>query len=144
MATFISGIDVGHMAIRAVVLKKRGDSWKIYEHGSVERFYGSSGEKSLHQELAELSTKVQLRGPVYVTDSTMSVMVRFIASVPLPDDRLRRLVHLDLEQHADDDGHRLPDGLADQVHSTSPFAPASIGSTGAVGNRRSLPSITAS
>ncbi len=109
MASYISGIDVGHMAIRAVVLKKRGDGWKIHEHGSVERFYGSSGEKSLHQELAELSTKVQLRGPVYFTDSTMSVMVRFIASVPLPEDRLRRLVHLDLEQHADDSGDLAAD-----------------------------------
>ncbi len=109
MASYVSGIDVGHMAIRAVVLKKTADGWQVHEHGSVERFYGSSGEKSFLQEFAELSTLVQLRGPVFVTDSTMSVMVRFIASVPLPEDRLRRLVRLDLEQHIDDSGDLAAD-----------------------------------
>lgn len=109
MASYVSGIDVGHMAIRAVVLKKTGSGWKLHEHGSVSRFYGSSGEKTLNQELAELSTLVQLRGPVYVTDSTMNVMTRFISSVPLPPERLRRLVHLELEQHADDSGDLAAD-----------------------------------
>ena len=109
MASFVTGIDVGHMAIRAVVLKQTKTGWQIHEHGSVERFYGSSGEKSLRQEMDELTTKVKVRGPVYVSDSTLNVMIRFVSSAPLPPDRLRRLVRLDLTQHADDSGDLAAD-----------------------------------
>ena len=127
MPNFVTGIDVGHMAIRAVVMKQTKTGWQIHEHGSVERFYGSSGEKSLRQEMAELTTKVRVRGPVYVSDSTLNVMIRFVSSAPLPPDRLRRLVRLDLTQHADDSGDLAADMYvvpvnADDIISCCPLA----------------------
>ena len=127
MASYVTGIDIGHMAIRAVVLKQKKTAWVVHEFGEVERFYGSSGEKTLRQEMAELTTKVKCRGPVYVTDSTLNVMIRFVASVPLPEDRLRRLVRLDLAQHADDSGDLSADMYvvpvnADEIISCCPLA----------------------
>ncbi|NRA39287.1 MAG: hypothetical protein HRU15_14165 [Planctomycetes bacterium] len=108
MSSWVSGIDIGHMAIRAVVMRRVKGQWQLHEYGQVDRFYGGT-DKSLRQELLELTTKVALKGPVYVSDSSMNIMVRFITSVPLPDDRLRRLVRLDLQQHADDGGDLAAD-----------------------------------
>src|ERR1700751_3022067 len=98
----VTGLDVGHRSVRACVLERVGRSIRLKACGEVSRLDELGAAKPLPAVIAELDAKLQFSGQVVCADSDVGALVRFVSTLPLPPDRLARLLRLELSQHADD------------------------------------------
>src|SRR4051812_41507806 len=111
MGTPVTGLDIGHRTVRACVIERRGRSLSLRACGEVSRLDSSGEPKPLSAAVAELDAIVSFAGPVVCAVSDISALVRFVATLPLPPDRLARLLRLELGQHADSSGDLAADTM---------------------------------
>src|SRR4051812_41935088 len=105
----VTGLDVGHRTVRACVLERVGQSLRLKASGEVSRLDDVGEPKALAAAIAELDAKVQFAGQVVTSVSDISALVRFVSTLPLPPDRLSRLLRLELSQHVDASGDLAAD-----------------------------------
>lgn len=104
------GLDIGHHAVRAVVCERAKTGWRMLAHASVPRQDASGDPRPLAAVLAELDTRVSLtKGVVSVADSARNLLIRYLPTVPLPPDRLVKLLRLELAQHVGEAGELAAD-----------------------------------
>jgi Tfp pilus assembly PilM family ATPase len=109
--TFATGLDIGNHNVRAVVLERKGRGLRLKAFAEVSRTDSSGDPKPIAAVIAELDAKVGFKGQLVCSNSDMSVLVRFVSTLPLPPDRLARLLRLELSQHADASGDLAADTL---------------------------------
>jgi Tfp pilus assembly PilM family ATPase len=109
MATAVTGIDIGHRTVRACVLEQAGKTVRLKACAQIDRMDAGGEAKPLAAALAELDAKVGFSGRVVCASSDISALVRFVSTMPLPPDRLARLLRLELSQHVDDSGDLAAD-----------------------------------
>lgn len=112
-----TGLDIGHRSVRAVVLERVGRELRLAAHGEVSRLDANGEPKPLAAAVAELDAIVQFRGNVVTAVNDISALVRFVSTLPLPPDRLARLLRLELSQHADAGGDLAADTMVVPVPS---------------------------
>jgi Tfp pilus assembly PilM family ATPase len=103
------GLDIGAAAVRAVELVGRGRHWRIRRLAEVSRHDPHGGHRPLALALAELDGRLRLRGDLSVASSDLKVLIRYLATVPMPRDRLERLLRLEMQQQAGTDGELAAD-----------------------------------
>lgn len=132
MAERLVGIDIGSHAVRAVVLVRSAEGWAIASHAALPRRDAAGEPRPLSALLSELDTLVGLRrGAVTVADSTHPVLVRFLATIPMPPDRMAKLLRLELAQHADGgelaaDVYPVPLSGDEIIHGSAMAQPATV------------------
>ncbi len=107
----VTGLDVGHRTVRACVIERSGKTLRLRACGEVSRLDAMGEPKPLSSVVAELDAIVSFSGPVVCAVSDISALVRFVATLPLPPDRLARLLRLELSQHVDGGGDLAADTL---------------------------------
>lgn len=104
------GIDLGQTTARAVALRIGRGAPRVLATASAAR-RGDDGEpRPVSEVVAELRRRLP-RGRVVVADSSVGALIRFIATVPLPSDRLVRLLRLELSQHLEPDAELAADAV---------------------------------
>ncbi len=104
------GLDIGHHAVRAVACELVKTGWRMVAHASVPRQDAAGDPRPLAAVLAELDSRVSLtKGTVSVADSARNLLVRYLPTVPLPPDRLVKLLRLELAQHVGEAGELAAD-----------------------------------
>jgi Tfp pilus assembly PilM family ATPase len=107
------GLDIGHSAVRAVVVQNNGGTWRLERHETVNRRDDTGQPHSLPVVLTELDNLLNLSDKtVCVSSSELNALVRFISTIPMPPDRLTRLLRLELAQHAGSDGELAADTMS--------------------------------
>ncbi|MBA2482186.1 MAG: hypothetical protein H0V44_16110 [Planctomycetes bacterium] len=109
MGTSVTGLDIGHRTARACVLERSGKSIRLRACAQIDRVDSAGETKPLAAVLAELDAKVGFGSRVVCASSDISALVRFVSTMPLPPDRLARLLRLELSQHMDDSGDLAAD-----------------------------------
>ncbi|MBA3707842.1 MAG: hypothetical protein H0W83_03355 [Planctomycetes bacterium] len=109
MGTTVTGLDIGHRTARACVLERSGKRIRLRGCAQVERFAHSGEPKPLPAVLAELDAKLPFGSRVVCASGDIGAMVRFVSTLPLPPDRLARLLRLELSQHVDASGDLAAD-----------------------------------
>ena len=107
------GLDIGHRHVRAVKLVPKGSTWQIQGAATASRFDEHGKVKALAQSLMELDNRLPLKGDITVSSSDLSCMVRFEANDPMPDERIEKVLRLELSQHSG--GEEATDMAADAV-----------------------------
>lgn len=97
MSSSAIGLDIGHHAVRAVALHRAGRTLSITGHATVRRRDDDGQPRPLALVLAELDALLSLKGPVHAALGDVSTLVRYVSTIPLPHDRLQRLLRLELE-----------------------------------------------
>jgi Tfp pilus assembly PilM family ATPase len=121
------GIDIGSQHIRAVVVApptraqaREGARARLVAHACVARQTGDGSDKPLAAAIAEAMEQVRSRVPVVVHCSEMPALVRFVPTMPMPPERLERVLRLELAPHQDPDGDFAGDAVSvpgpEQVH----------------------------
>jgi len=95
--------------VRAVALRRVRGVPTVIATASVPRMDEIGNPKLLTAVLAEIDARLRLQGPVIAHVSDLPFMVRIIGTMPLPPDRLARLLRLELIQHADEAGDLAAD-----------------------------------
>lgn len=104
------GLDIGQHAVRAVVCERGKAGWRMVAHASAPRQDAAGDPRPLAAVLAELDSRIGLsRGVVSVADSARNLLVRYLPTVPLPPDRLVKLLRLELAQHVGESGELAAD-----------------------------------
>jgi|GEM_PF-6819091 len=104
------GLDIGHHTVRALAGERKRAGWRVVAFGSVPRCDASGEPRPLAAVLAELDAIVPLtKGRLSVADSARNLLVRYLPTVPLPPDRLVKLLRLELAQHAGEAGELAAD-----------------------------------
>lgn len=118
MARVSIGLDIGQAWVRAVAVAppsaaeaREGARARVLGFASTARRDAAGGEKALATVLGEIEAQLGRRGPAVVHAAGLSVLVRYLASLPLPPDRLGRLLRLELVQHADAEGGLCADAV---------------------------------
>jgi len=106
-----TGLDIGHHTVRAIVLERKGTTLRIRSFGEASRFNGEGEPKPLAAVIAELDAKVGFKGQVVCSNNDMNVLVRFVTTLPMPPDRLARILRLELAQNADASGDLAADTI---------------------------------
>jgi len=142
-----TGLDIGRANVRALAVERTGTTWRVVRHGAVSRSDSLGQERPLAAALSELAQLVPLSGAV-VASSELNVMARYVHSIPMPADRVARLLRLELSQHADASGelaadaHLVPIGGDELIHACALAPPAEVlrldGELHAMGIRPSL------
>ncbi len=110
MASVVCGIDIGDRFVRAVRLRNTKKGWQWLKEARVDKHDADGELRSLQSVLGELKATGVLKGAsVTIADSDMTVMVRYLHQVPLPEDRLRKGITLELSSHADESGNLAAD-----------------------------------
>jgi Tfp pilus assembly PilM family ATPase len=106
------GLDIGHSAVRAVVVQNIKGTWRLERHETVNRRDDTGQPHSLPVVLTELDNLLNLSDKtVCVSSSELNALVRFISTIPMPPDRLTRLLRLELAQHAGENGELAADTM---------------------------------
>ncbi|TVR16077.1 MAG: hypothetical protein EA401_01880 [Planctomycetota bacterium] len=130
MARFVTGLDIGNSSLRAVTLRYAGGGVQVVRAATVQRqqeeqpdpfpnwpdsnnppVVDTGAFKPLRQALRELTALCPLKGQVVVGTSDAQALIRYISTIPMSEDRLQRLLRLELQQHADDDGDLAADSF---------------------------------
>lgn len=128
------GIDIGHTAVRAVAIVRTKAGYAIASHAVLPRHDASGDPRPLPVLLSELDNLIGLRrGDVTVADSAHTILVRFISTIPMPPERLAKLLRLELAQHADQSGgelaadtYQVPIAGDELIHGCAMGQPAAI------------------
>jgi Tfp pilus assembly PilM family ATPase len=98
MARTAVGLDIGHHTVRAVALRRDGRSFAVTGFGEVRR-RGEDGEaRPLADIITDLKKQVALGNSPCVAHGDLTTLVKYVGTIPLPPDRLQRLLRLELLQ----------------------------------------------
>lgn len=128
------GIDIGHTAVRVVSLVRTKAGWAVASHATLPRNDASGDPRPLPVLLSELDNLVGLRrGDITIADSAHTILVRFVSTIPMPPERLAKLLRLELAQHADQSGgelaadtYQVPLSGDELIHGCAMAQPATI------------------
>ncbi len=98
MARAFVGLDIGHHTVRAVALRRAGRSFAITGFGEVRRRTDDGETRPLAVVLEELKQIVPLGRSPCVAHGDLDTLVKYVGTIPLPPDRLQRLLRLELLQ----------------------------------------------
>lgn len=98
MARTAVGLDIGHHTVRAVALRRDGRSFAITAFGQVPRRTDDGQLRPLPEVIAELKKLVPLGPSPCVAHGDLTTLVKYVGTIPLPPDRLQRLLRLELLQ----------------------------------------------
>lgn len=98
MARVAVGLDIGHHTVRAVALRRDGRSFAITGFGEVSRRDADGESRPLAAVIAELKKQVPLGSSPCVAHGDLTTLVKYVSTIPLPPDRLQRLLRLELLQ----------------------------------------------
>ena len=104
MPQLVTGIDIGQLTLSAATIRRQGAAVGLVAHASVSRYAANGSKKPLSTALAELAQSCPFKGRVVLAASQLAVLIRLIGTIPMPPDRLNRLLRLELSQHADEKG----------------------------------------
>lgn len=100
MARTVIGLDIGHHTVRAVAVRRQGRTFEVVAHAAVKRRDDFGEVRPLAVVVGELDSLLPLAGHrTAVTISDLTTLVRYVATIPLPPDRLQRLLRLEMLQH---------------------------------------------
>lgn len=106
------GLDIGHSAVRAVVVQRVDNRWRLERHETVLRRDDTGQATSLPVVLSELDNLLNFSDKIVCASSSeLNCLVRFVSTIPMPPDRLSRLLRLELSQHAGPDGELAADTM---------------------------------
>lgn len=98
MARTFVGLDIGHHTVRAVALRRDGRAFAISGFGEVRRRDAEGQTRPLAVVIEELKRQVPLGRSPYVAHGDLVTLVKYVGTIPLPPDRLLRLLRLELMQ----------------------------------------------
>jgi Tfp pilus assembly PilM family ATPase len=98
MARVAVGLDIGHHTVRAVALRRDGRTFAITASGAVRRRTDDGESRPLADIVAELRKLVPLGRSPCVAHGDLTTLVKYVGTIPLPPDRLQRLLRLELLQ----------------------------------------------
>lgn len=98
MARASVGLDIGHHTVRAVALRRDGRSFAITATGAVARRTPAGEPRPLNEVLDELRRLVPFGPAPCVAYGELTTLVKYVGTIPLPPDRLQRLLRLELQQ----------------------------------------------
>jgi Tfp pilus assembly PilM family ATPase len=98
MARVAVGLDIGHHTVRAVALRRDGRSFAITGFGEVPRRDADGTVRPLTAIITELKKQVPLGRAPCVAHGDLTTLVKYVSTIPLPPDRLQRLLRLELLQ----------------------------------------------
>ena len=107
MSPPLVGLDIGYATVRAIAVKITSGGPRVIAAEEVSRFDDLGERKPLGRVLAEIDSRISLRGRVSVGAHELTTMVRFEYHDPIPHDRLERLLRLELSQHVGGDQNDL-------------------------------------
>jgi Tfp pilus assembly PilM family ATPase len=93
------GLDIGHHTVRAVALRRSGNRYQMVGHAAVHRRDQDGAMRGMAVSLGELDSVMRLKGRACIAIGDLSALVRYVATIPLPPERLARLLRLELQQH---------------------------------------------
>ena len=128
------GIDIGHTAVRAVAIVRTKQGYAVTSHAALPRHDASGDPRPLPVLLSELDSLIGLRrGDVTIADSAHTILVRFVSTIPMPADRMAKLLRLELAQHAESSGgelaadtYQVPLAGDELIHGCAMAQPAAI------------------
>ena len=128
------GIDIGHTAVRAVAIVRSKQGYAVTSHAALPRHDSSGDLRPLPVLLSELDNLIGLRrGDVTIADSAHTILVRFVSTIPMPPERMAKLLRLELAQHADQSGgelaadtYQVPLAGDELIHGCAMAQPAAI------------------
>ncbi len=108
------GLDIGERAVRAIaIVAGKGGSkggWRIAGHANVHRRDASGEERALAVVLSEVDAALRLKGSrLSVASREHTTLIRFVATAPMPRERLDKLLRLELSQHVEGGGELAAD-----------------------------------
>jgi len=95
------GLDIGHHTVRAVALRQTGNRYQLLAHAAIERRDAEGMVRPMAVALGEIDSLMNFSGPACVSISDLAALVRYVATIPLPPERLARLLRLELLQTLD-------------------------------------------
>lgn len=98
MARVAVGLDIGHHTVRAVALRRDGRSFAITAFGEAPRRDADGQVRPLAAVIADLKQQVPLGTAPCVAHGDLTTLVKYVGTIPLPPDRLQRLLRLELLQ----------------------------------------------
>jgi Tfp pilus assembly PilM family ATPase len=98
MARASVGLDIGHHTVRAVALRRDGRSFAVVGHAQAQRRDEHGLERPLSAVLTEIRSAMPLGPSPCVAHGDLSTLVKYVGTIPLPPDRLQRLLRLELLQ----------------------------------------------
>jgi Tfp pilus assembly PilM family ATPase len=98
MARIAVGLDIGHHTVRAVALRRDGRSFAITAFGEVRRRSDDGQPRPLVEVIAELGKQIPLGRSPCIAHGDLTTLVKYVGTIPLPPDRLQRLLRLELLQ----------------------------------------------
>ncbi|HYE08041.1 MAG TPA: hypothetical protein VEL07_21160 [Planctomycetota bacterium] len=107
------GLDIGERSVRAIAIvpgKGSAGGWRIAGHASANRRDASGEERPLAVALSEIDAALRLKGArLSVASRDHTTLIRFVATAPMPRDRLDKLLRLELSQHVEGGGELAAD-----------------------------------
>jgi Tfp pilus assembly PilM family ATPase len=98
MARMFVGLDIGHHTVRAVALRREGRAFAVSGFGEVRRRDAEGETRPLAEVIEELKRQVPLGRSPCVAHGDLVTLVKYVGTIPLPPDRLLRLLRLELMQ----------------------------------------------
>ena len=98
MARTFVGLDIGHHTVRAVALRREGRAFAVSGFGEVRRRDAEGETRPLAEVIEELKRQVPLGRSPCVAHGDLVTLVKYVGTIPLPPDRLLRLLRLELMQ----------------------------------------------
>ena len=98
MARTFVGLDIGHHTVRAVALRREGRAFAVSGFGEVRRRDAEGETRPLAVVIEELKRQVPLGHSPCVAHGDLVTLVKYVGTIPLPPDRLLRLLRLELMQ----------------------------------------------
>lgn len=101
--SFTIGLDIGHSTIRAVEIEQRKGRWHIGRVAEVSRFDQRGERQPIRVSLAGIEAKITFNRPVIVAVNDHELLVRNFSVTPMSEDRIERILRLELRQQVGDD-----------------------------------------
>lgn len=101
--SFTIGLDIGHSTIRAVEIEQRKGRWHIGRVAEVSRCDQRGERQPLRISLAGIEAKMTFNRPVIVAVNDHELLVRNFSVTPMSEDRIERILRLELRQQVGDD-----------------------------------------
>jgi Tfp pilus assembly PilM family ATPase len=98
MARHFVGLDIGHHTVRAVALRRDGNKFAVAAHAQLPRLDDDGSPRPIRALVQEMGKLVPLGPSPVVAISDLQTLIKYVSTMPLPPDRLQRLLRLELLQ----------------------------------------------
>ncbi len=103
------GLDIGATHVRACRLKRHGKGARVVATAEIPRHDENGVRRPLAVVLTRIDRRLGLGSGASVASSDMKLLIRYLATIPMPPDRLERLLRLEMQQQAGSEGDLAAD-----------------------------------